>query len=152
MAASRAVTEVSAPSGPNGGALPIAEFGFAGTDLRRRLVAAILAGAKTATSSLLMEYEEDGDPIPSAGERSTLVDFNDQPVGILETTEVRIVPMADVDLDFAIDEGEDFTSVAQWRAAHEAFWSSYRPGPCTDTTLIVCERFRLVELVDPAVR
>jgi uncharacterized protein YhfF len=62
--------------------------------------------------------------------------------------------MADVDLQFAIDEGEGFTSVAEWRAAHERFFASYldevRAGigdsdyALTDDTLVVCERFRLV--------
>jgi uncharacterized protein YhfF len=63
--------------------------------------------------------------------------------------------MADVDLQFAIDEGEGFASVAEWRAAHERFWNGYiediRAGigdptfALTDDTLVVCERFRLVE-------
>jgi uncharacterized protein YhfF len=63
--------------------------------------------------------------------------------------------MAEVDLQFAIDEGEGFASVAEWRAAHERFWNGYiediRAGigdptfALTDDTLVVCERFRLVE-------
>ena len=40
--------------------LPRAEFGFAGTDLRRRLVEAILSGEKTSTTGLLAEYQGSG--------------------------------------------------------------------------------------------
>ena len=50
--------------------------------------------------------------------------------------------VADVDLAFARDEGEGFESVAGWRRAHEEFWSGEE---ITDDTLVVAERFRLVE-------
>jgi uncharacterized protein YhfF len=135
--------------------LPPAEFGFAGTDLRRELVAAILRGDKTSTTGLLADYEREGDPISSPGDRSLVLDVDDRPVAVIETTEVTVRRMADVDLQFAIDEGEGFTSVAEWREAHERFFGSYldevRAGigdpdyALTDDTLVVCERFRLVE-------
>ena len=56
--------------------------------------------------------------------------------------EVRVVRAGDVDLDFARDEGEGFESVADWRAAHERFWHDHE---ITDDTLIVAERFKVVE-------
>jgi uncharacterized protein YhfF len=134
--------------------LPPAEFGFAGTDLRRELVAAILRGDKTSTTGLLADYEREGDPIGSPGDRYVVLDVDDRPVAVIETTETTVRRMADVDLQFAIDEGEGFTSVAEWRAAHERFFASYldevRAGigdpdyALTDDTLVVCERFRLV--------
>ena len=136
-------------------ALPDAEFGFPRTDLRRRLVEAILRGEKTSTTGLLSDYERAGEPLPNVGERFRLIDEHDQPVGVIETTEVRVSTIGQVDLQFAIDEGEGFGSVAEWRAAHEDFWLSYadetrawlkdpgwQPG---DDTKIVCERFRLIE-------
>jgi len=136
-----------------------AEFGFARTDLRRRLVEAILRGEKTSTSGLVSDYERDGDALPAVGERFRLIDERDREVGIIETTEVRVTTIGAVDLQFAIDEGEGYTSVAEWRASHERFWLSYadetrawlgdpewRP---TDETPIVCERFCLVERRDP---
>lgn len=132
-----------------------AEFGFPRTELRRDLVAAILRGEKTSTTGLVSDYQRDQDPLPEVGERFLLIDENDAEVGIIETTEVWVTTIVQVDLQFAIDEGEGFTSVAEWRAAHERFWLSYadetraflgdpdwRPG---DDTPVVCERFRLVE-------
>lgn len=132
-----------------------AEFGFPRTDLRRGLVEAILRGEKTSTSGLLSDFERDGDALPGVGERFALIDHVDQVVGVIETTEVRVTTIGEVDLAFALDEGEGFTSVADWRAAHERFWLSYADetrawlgDPSwvpSDDTPIVCERFRLVQ-------
>jgi uncharacterized protein YhfF len=135
--------------------LPDAEFGFPRTDLRRRLVEAILRGEKTSTTGLLSDYEREGEPLPKVGERFRLIDESDSAVGIIETTEVWVSTVGEVDLPFAIEEGEGFASVEEWRAAHENFWLSYAdetrawlgdPGwiPSNDTK-IVCERFRLVQ-------
>src|SRR5579885_670535 len=110
---------------------------MAGTELRRALVAAVLRGEKTATASLRAEFEPYGDePLPRVGDRGRLLGFDDQPVGVVETTEVRVVPAAQVDLDFARAEGEGFASLAEWRAAHERFWAS-RGYTVADGTLVV---------------
>lgn len=132
--------------------LPKAEFAFP-SPLRDALVASILAGTKTATAGLLVEYEREGEPLPKVGDRAVVVDSGGRPVALIETTQVRVVRVSDVDLQFAIDEGEGFESVADWRAAHERFWSSEEmrealgepPVEVTDDTQIVAERFRLVE-------
>jgi uncharacterized protein YhfF len=113
------------------------ELGYARTELRRELVAAVLRGEKTATSGLHGE-----DPLPRPGDRFLLLDYDDDPVAVVETTEVRVVRACDVDLPFARDEGEGFESVADWRDAHERFWHDRE---ITDDTLIVAERFRVVE-------
>ena len=118
------------------------ELGFAGTHLRRRLVDAVLCGAKTATSSLREEYEPNTEAtLPRAGDRCALLGDGDEPVGTVEVTGIVVLPLSAVDLQFAIDEGEGFTSVAEWRTAHVRFWA---PREVDDDTLIVCERFRLV--------
>ena len=54
---------------------------------------------------------------------------------------MSVVRAADVDVEFARAEGEGFESVADWRAAHERFWSDRE---ITDDTPIVCEYFQLV--------
>jgi len=132
--------------------LSVAEFVFPGS-LRDKLVAAILAGEKTATAGLLAEYEREPEPLPKVGDRAVVVDSEQRPVAVIETTEVKIICAADVDLQFALDEGEGFSSVADWRAAHERFWHSSEMRAVlgepefsvTDETLIVAERFRVVE-------
>jgi uncharacterized protein YhfF len=119
------------------------ELGYRGTELRRKLVAAVLRGEKIATASLRDEYAPDTtEPLPQPGERFLLLGYDDEPLGIVTTTELRVVRAADVDLQFARDEGEGFETVEQWRSAHQRFWSDHE---ITDQTLIVCERFTLVE-------
>ncbi|HLJ68619.1 MAG TPA: ASCH domain-containing protein [Chloroflexota bacterium] len=118
------------------------ELGYAGTPLRRQLVAAVLTGDKTATASLLSDYEPaTAEPLPLVGAQEVMVGDADEPVAIVETTDVQIVAAGDVDLAFARDEGEGFETVADWRAAHERFWADQL---ITDETPIVCQRFRVV--------
>ncbi len=131
--------------------LPVAQFAFPGP-LRDRLVAAILSGAKTSTTGLLLEYQRKNAPLPRAGERSAVVDSAGRRVAAIELTEVRVVRLADVDRRHALDEGEGYESVTQWRAGHEDFWHSAQMRALlgdpaftvTDDTLVVVERFRLV--------
>ncbi|WP_369199449.1 ASCH domain-containing protein [Streptomyces sp. PU-14G] len=131
--------------------MPRAEFGFPGP-LRDQLVAAILSGSKTSTTSLVIDYEHESEPLPRVGSRSVVIDSDDRPVAVIEVTEVRVVPLAQVDLDHVVDEGEGHTSVAEWREGHERFWHSeeMRAGlgepefTVDDRTLAVLERFRLI--------
>ena len=135
--------------------LPLCEFAHPHSDLRRELVALVLQGTKTATAGLRLEYELDGDAVPQPGDREVVIDADDRYVGVIETTECRILRMAEVDDQFARDEGEGFADAADWRVAHERFWNGYlddlreRLGDAswrlTDDTPIVCQRFRLVE-------
>jgi uncharacterized protein YhfF len=131
--------------------LPPAEFGFPGP-LRDQLVAAILSGAKTSTTGLVIDYEHDNAPLPSVGQLSAVVDSADRRIAAIEVTEVRVLRLADVDLPHVLDEGEGDESVAQWRAGHERFWDSAEMRAelgdpdftVNDDTLVVAERFRLV--------
>jgi uncharacterized protein YhfF len=131
--------------------LPRAEFAFPGP-LRDRLVAAILSGAKTSTSGLVLFYERENEPLPLVGRVSAVVDSADRRVAAIELTEVRVVRLADVDLQHALDEGEGDESVAQWRAGHEEFWHSAEVRAelgdphftVDDDTLVLAQRFRLL--------
>lgn len=126
--------------------------------LRDRLVEAVLDGRKVSTTGLLVEYQVEKEDPPPVGERSALIDSDGQEIAVLEITEVRILRLGDVDLQHVLDEGEGDTSVAGWRAGHERFWHSdeMREGlgdpefTVDDDTLVVAERFRVVELIEPA--
>lgn len=131
--------------------LPRAEFAFPGP-LRDRLVAAVLDGSKISTTGLVVDYEHEGEALPRVGERSVLVDSDDRPVAVIEVTDVRVVPLSEVDFAHVVDEGEGDASVAEWRANHEAFWHSDEMREALDdpeftvddSTLVVLQRFRLV--------
>jgi uncharacterized protein YhfF len=116
--------------------LPEFGLGYPGTDLRRRLVEAVLSGAKTATAGLAGE-----EPPTVVGSRYVVEDEAGRPKAIVEVTEARVVPASEIDLDFARDEGEGFESVEEWRAAHERFFEQ----PIERDTLIEAVRFRVVE-------
>ena len=98
----------------------------------------MLRGEKTATAGLA---DEDDDRDARAGHRRLLLGFDDEPVAIVELTEVRVVPAREIDVQFASDEGEGFESVDEWREAHEQFFER----AILDDTLIVAIRFRLAE-------
>ncbi|GAA2943573.1 ASCH domain-containing protein [Kitasatospora cinereorecta] len=121
--------------------------------LRDRLVAAVLSGEKVSTSGLLLEYEIEKEELPPVGERSALIDSQGRETAVVEVTEVRVLPLGSVGLRHALDEGEGYTSVAEWRAGHEAFWHSEEMRDALgdpsftvdDDTMVVAERFRVVE-------
>ena len=113
------------------------ELGYARAELRRQLVDAVLRGEKTATAGL----PEPGELHGSTGDREVLLGFDDEPVGVVELTEVRVVPAGEIDLQFARDEGEGFESVEDWRLAHERFFEQR----INDDAEVVAVRFRLVE-------
>jgi uncharacterized protein YhfF len=72
---------------------------------------------------------------------------------VIETTEVEVKRMGDVDLLFAIEEGEGFETLDEWREAHVRFFTSPEMVELLgdprvlidDDTLVVCYRFRLLE-------
>ncbi|MEV6568577.1 ASCH domain-containing protein [Streptomyces kronopolitis] len=133
-----------------------AEFAFPGP-LRDRLVAAVLNGAKTATTGLVVGYAHEGEPLPHVGRRSVVIDSDDRPVAVIEVTDVRVVPLAQVDLAHVVDEGEGHTGVAEWRAGHERFWHGEDVRAALDDpeftvhdgTPVVLERFRLLTDLRP---
>ncbi|MGW9131768.1 ASCH domain-containing protein [Streptomyces sp. NPDC055681] len=127
--------------------------------LRDQLVRAVLSGAKVSTTGLLAEYEAEKEELPPVGERSAVIDSAGREVAVVQVTEVRILRLGDIDLQHAIDEGEGDTSVAAWRASHERFWQGEEMREALgdpeftvdDETLVVAERFRVVELLVPVV-
>lgn len=137
--------------------LPRSEFGFPGP-LRDKLVAAIMTGEKTATTSTLVEYGIDDEPLPLIGAQYAVVDSADEPVAIVEVTDVQQVRLADVPWGHARDEGEGYSSLAEWRDAHENYWHSddmrdFLRSPeftVNDDTMVVLERFRLIRSLSAA--
>jgi uncharacterized protein YhfF len=107
-------------------------------------------GGKTASSSLLAEWEADREPLPAAGDRLAVVDSGESPVAVIELLAVDVIRLGDADINLARDEGEGFESVAEWRESHERFWKTEVIPDLSDNltlsddTEVVVERFRLV--------
>jgi uncharacterized protein YhfF len=115
--------------------------------LADELGALILAGTKTATCSALWEYEAEGAALPEVGSKTIVLDGNNSPLCIVETTEVAVRPYDEVDARFAYEEGEGDRSLEYWRDAHWRFFSRTLPSIGREPTMnmpLVCERFRVI--------
>lgn len=103
----------------------------------------VLDGIKTATCSLLWEFETENEAIPQQGQLSILLDGQGKPCAVIETTQVNIQPFNQVDAAFAYAEGEDDRSLESWRKEHWRYFlrASQSKGWRLDENMpLVCER------------
>lgn len=116
-------------------------------EMADELGALIVKGTKTATCSALWEWEAECETLPEVEDKAIVLDGNDKPLCIIETTEVEVRLYEEVDARFAYEEGEGDRSLEYWREAHLRFFSRTLPNigkePVSDMPL-VCERFRVV--------
>lgn len=132
------------------GALPpVAWFGD-DPAMARELGELVRSGRKRATAGLRWKWEADGWPLPSPGDRQVIIDWDGEPLAVIEFTAARVVPFDQVDAEFAAAEGEGDRSLAYWRDVHWRFFTreARRIGrePTTDMPTL-CLRFRLVHAV-----
>ncbi|MGW2094123.1 ASCH domain-containing protein [Promicromonospora sukumoe] len=115
-------------------------------ELAESLLSAVLAGDKTATSSALWDYDDEGAPLPVVGELSILLDGDRHPRALIRTTSVETTTFDEVDDDFAAAEGEDDRTLESWRAGHEAYFRRTlgEGREFSEDMPIVCERFELL--------
>jgi uncharacterized protein YhfF len=131
------VSDPTIPEGYRG----LRSFAFGdGPDLADELLELVLKGVKTATCST-----EDDPNLSTPGERWIVLDGHGDPRCVIETTEVTFRRFGDVDAAFAHDEGEGDRSLAYWRSAHRKYFS--RLGKFSEDMMLMCERFRLVEII-----
>ena len=112
-------------------------------DLSARLLDLIRSGKKTATCGALRDYLADGDPVPQSGDIMIARDHQGQPALVYEITDCATIPFRDVPRDFALAEGEG--SFEDWRTGHIAYFA--RNGGFDPDMAVVCERFRLLEVI-----
>jgi uncharacterized protein YhfF len=117
-------------------------------ELADELLALVLIGKKTATCCSLSQYEDEAWPIPKPGDRWIVLDGKQRPRCVIETTNIKTQRFDHVDAEFAHDEGEGDQSYAYWREAHEDYFT--RQGRFAPDMLVVCERFRLIEVLTKA--
>lgn len=121
-------------------------FGLTREDAKE-LAALVLEGKKSATASLPEEYENKSGEMPTVGTCSVVTDFDGEPLCIVRTTEIRIVPFNEVDAGFAFDEGEGDQSLDYWRGVHWDYFTrrltelARQPD---ETMPVICERFELL--------
>ncbi|BCH52935.1 ASCH domain-containing protein [Agrobacterium vitis] len=109
------------------------------------LLALVIAGKKTATCGALRDFNPEGEPLPVVGRRDIVLDGAGRAAAVIETVEVTIRRFDEVDSAFAHDEGEDDQTLEAWRVGHEVYFA--RNGGFTPDMELVCERFRLVDIL-----
>ncbi|GEK60147.1 RNA-binding protein [Marinococcus halophilus] len=108
----------------------------------------VVSGVKTATCSAYMFYEIENEPLPSIGDYSIILNKAGDPVCIIQTTSVKIMPMNEVPEEFAEAEGEGDRSYEYWWNAHEQFFTEAleEVGEIfREDMTVVCERFEVVK-------
>ena len=132
--------------GPGGSAaLAPPAFAFGATrEQADEALELVLAGAKTATSSALVEYRtggEDAHPLPRVGDLSIVLDGSGEPRAVIRTTAVEVTSLGLVGAVHARAEG-DGGSAESWRHEHAAFWGKLVDE--ADDWPVVLERFAVV--------
>jgi uncharacterized protein YhfF len=129
----------SAPLPAKYASLPRFSFGDSQA-LADELGGLVISGRKTATCAT------PSDPnLSRPGDRWIVLDGAGRPTCVIETVEITMRRYDEVDAAFAYDEGEDDRSLDAWRRAHRNYFT--RQGTFGETMMLVCERFRLVEVL-----
>ena len=106
----------------------------------------ILNGKKTATFTPFDCFEINFEPIPVVGEVYIVEDENDNPYGIIEIDDVKILPFKDISWEMAKQDGED-QNFAQWLEKQRLFMQE-EAEICgfdfTDDSKVVFEHFHLI--------
>jgi len=104
-------------------------------------------GIKTSTSSLMWGLEHVGEQLPQVGDLGVVADGEDNPLCVIEVTEVEIKPFNTIDEQFAYEYGEGERTLAYWRSDN---WE-YLTRQCeqigcvpSEAMLLGCQRFRLL--------
>jgi uncharacterized protein YhfF len=112
-----------------------------------QLAALVLNGQKRATAGLLWTNTENDKPVPKPGDLSVVTLWNGQPVCIIETIQVEIVPFDEVSDAFAATEGEGDKSLRYWKEAHWSYFSRECERIGREPSLqmpVICETFQML--------
>jgi len=116
-------------------------------ELANELAALVLRGVKRATAGAVWSCEVEGKRLPVPGDLSIVTSWSGEPLCIIETQAVDVLPFAEVSAEFAATEGEGDGSLSFWRAAHGQYFTREcaRAGrQFAETMLVACERFNVV--------
>lgn len=108
----------------------------------------VIDGVKTATCSGHILYEIEQEPLPAVNDYSIILNSKDEPLAIIKTVDVKIMPMNEVPEEFAIAEGEGDRTYRYWKEVHVEFFTEAlsKVGlEFSEDMLLVCERFELVD-------
>lgn len=107
----------------------------------------VVRGIKRATAASVEELKLLDMRPARVGDVSVVTTWDGEAVAIIETTQIEVRRLGDVDEAFALREGEGDKTLAWWRTAHEAYYRRVLDGTgirVDDDLLIVCEHFERV--------
>ncbi len=107
----------------------------------------VVGGQKTATSSLKIAYEKEGESLPQKGDLQIVTDWDENPICLIEIIDVKELPFSAIAADFAKAEGEGDLSLAWWQKTHRNFFTE----ECHiyglsfhENIIVICERFKKI--------
>ncbi|MFK3869825.1 ASCH domain-containing protein [Pseudoalteromonas rhizosphaerae] len=109
--------------------------------------ALVLKGIKQATTTSLYWFEHSKEALPKVGDLAIFTNWHGEPLGIIKTTNVAIVPYNEITAEYAALEGEGDKSLHYWRKVH---WTYYQRELAetkferSNMMPLVCEQFKLV--------
>lgn len=101
-------------------------------------------GIKTSTTSAYSLYELDNEPLPQTEDLSIVLNSKEQPICVIQTTEIYATKFKNVTETHAYNEGEGDRSLAYWREAHLAFFNEeFKEHNLTfsEEEIVLCEEF-----------
>ncbi|WP_074788479.1 ASCH domain-containing protein [Austwickia chelonae] len=146
-------TRLSRPAGSSGemalGPVPPVAWAFGARGAPEQadeLLDLVLRGLKTATASALWDYEFEGESLPEVGRLAIILDGDQQPRALIQTTAVDIVPFDEVGPEHVAAEAEGDLSVEHWREVHEWFFRENLSNPqgFRSDMPVVLERFTVI--------
>ena len=131
---------------PPSGFVEPAVFGFTREDATE-ISKLVLEGVKSSSGSVLSSYQPDGKALPRIGDFWIVVDGDQNPVCVIRTSSVKVVPYSQVGEEYAHWGGEGDRTLESWRRMYWQYicQECERIGrqPTTDAPLIM-ERFEVV--------
>lgn len=117
------------------------------SEMAQELSELVLHGEKRATATLFESAKLHPESAPIDDGYSVVTDFENNPMCIIKTTEIRHLPFDEVDAEFAFDEGEGDRSLDYWRKVHHEFFTQDAAEnglEFNEKSIVVCERFELL--------
>lgn len=115
--------------------------------LADELAELVLRGVKRATAASLWWYDDRGMRVPRPGDLSIVTAWSGQPLCIIETQAVEIVPYNEVTAEFAAVEGEGDGSLACWLQDHKRYFErecAKARRQFDERMLLACETFKVI--------
>ncbi len=109
-----------------------------------RLLPLLVDGSKTGTFALLASHEQQGEPVPRAGDCYLVTHFDGSPALYWRIVEVEIVAFGAITERHLQLESPALREVIAWRAVHSRAWSGAFSGLSAaqvDAMPVVVQRF-----------